>query len=140
MTSIIPHSMSTLREPQENFYNKGVVINCNSVLHAIYSLFPIYYNLINMANMQALFNDSTVTIFISTQLNNNDPVSFLNSHTVNGKIDTNILTQTKHMFLYTRSGFNLSISFVNGQVFVNNRLILYSISCKNGVIHLVDSL
>jgi uncharacterized surface protein with fasciclin (FAS1) repeats len=138
--------MSSLREPETCYYEKGTIVNCGNLLQLLYTKFPSYYRIVKLANLQAQYNTELTefTIFVPSDLCDcllarYTPHEICKKSTVKGKILPDALTSSCSYLLDTLSPTSvLLVESLGNDVYINGGKILYSISCKNGVVYFVD--
>lgn len=117
-----------------------------SVLSVIKCSFPDIHLIISRARMEHVFDSIfPATIFIPenyryTNMSIREAVTFCRSMTVSRYIDDIALRSFGNFTLKTlATPFDIEVDSREGSIMINNRRILNTISCSNGVIHILES-
>lgn len=138
MTSLGPST----HEPTLLFQDKTLTatthfIKPGTVLDYLSQHFPYFYTLIQKENGQHYYNNEQTqcTVFVPLQPIDIHPKAV----TVNYKINTPLLSQSKELHLPSLSFNTIKVGYENDTIYINDKPIVFGdVVCINGIVHGVD--
>ena len=142
MTSCGPYSLATITyEPKNLFFVP--VIDEKSILGVLFKRFPLVYSTIKKSGLEKMYASSYfVTLFVDEKLfdgksSMNASVDLCRAYTCPRLINDIALKTSKCLVLKTMaSPFDILIE--NYGKIANGKKIIESISCSNGIIHVLS--